>query len=316
MLQLPLLLPGNQGLVKSAHGVGTNSAGGLASLLRADDGVVAGLSGDLQALLMQLSPQMLARLDDLLAGGMDLPQAASTLLGETSGGFGDDLFADFLRQRLPAAVDPGAAEAASRNASDARLLVALPERPPVAVPLIPDLQSAGAALSAVVGAHATTQGVPLPSQLANSLLDMGVPQAVGSKGWDSAIADRVMWMVQGEQQFARLKLNPPHLGPLEVRVSVNHDQASVSFIAQQAAVREALEAALPRLREMFDHQSLQLVRADVGDSGAQPRDQAPGSATRDAHFAGHWGGDPDDDRDPVVASVGHTLAKGLIDLFA
>jgi flagellar hook-length control protein FliK len=160
----------------------------------------------------------------------------------------------------------------------------------------------------------------MPPQLASNLLDMGVPQQVGSKAWTEAVAQRVMWMVQGDQQFARLKLNPPNLGPLEVRVSVNQDQTNVAFLAQHAPVREALEAALPRLREMFDQSSLQLVRADVSDPGAQQRGNSNGSAAEHAPRQGAGPG-----ADPVAQSgdVGFSSderqavgSSGLVDLFA
>ena len=78
-------------------------------------------------------------------------------------------------------------------------------------------------------------------QLAASLLDMGLPQQVGSRAWSGAVAERVMWMAQGDQQFARLSLNPPQLGPLEVRVTINQEQASITFLSSHAAVREALD---------------------------------------------------------------------------
>jgi len=142
-----------------------------------------------------------------------------------------------------------------------------------------------------------------------------VPQAVGGRAWEGAIADRVMWMVQGEQQMAKLKLNPPNLGPLEVRVSVNQDQASVAFVSQHAAVREALETAMPRLRELFDQQSLELVQADVSDPGAQQRESA-GDSTHGPGPRDPWSGDTPADEDAAVTLAQPRSGNGLIDLFA
>ena len=184
-----------------------------------------------------------------------------------------------------------------------------------------DLRTGGAGLSDTLMAPmaATGQnsvGGPLSPQLANSLLHMGVPQQVGGKGWGGAIADRVMWMVQGEQQFAKLQLNPPNLGPLEVRISVHQDQTSVSFLAQHAAVREALEAALPRLREMFDQQSLQLVRADVSDPGAQQGGNADRSSAGPSLQSDLWSDDADDGGPEAGQKTTVGTADSLVDLFA
>lgn len=306
MYQMPLLGAGSQGPMKPAAS-GRGDGSGLAG-----DAAMAGFTGDLQALLMQLSPQLLQRLEELLAGGMDLPQAASTLLGEAGFGPGDEPFADFLRARLPLAREVLAAAAAVPGQFAAGLQSAMPGIEELAAAR--EIPPALAALQAAARGTGTGQ---LPGALASSLLDMGVPQQVGGKGWDAAISDRVMWMLQGEQQFARLKLNPPNLGPLEVRLTVHQDQASVSFLAPQAAVREALEAALPRLREMFDQQSLQLVRADVGDPGAQQggrtRDPEAGGGAR----AGRWGGEsPEGTGDALAGPAPVAAGIGLVDLFA
>jgi flagellar hook-length control protein FliK len=92
-----------------------------------------------------------------------------------------------------------------------------------------------------------------------------------SGNWGSSLGDRIFWMIGQNLQQAKLKINPPNLGPLEIRVSVQNEQASVSFNAQHAAVKDAIEVAIPRLREMFGENSLQLVNVDVShrDTGGQ-----------------------------------------------
>ena len=84
-------------------------------------------------------------------------------------------------------------------------------------------------------------------------------------GWDQALGEQVQWLVGNKLQGAQIRLNPAHLGPLEVRIQVQNDQAHISFTAQHGAVREALEAALPRLREMLAESGLQLNNVTVSD---------------------------------------------------
>jgi len=55
---------------------------------------------------------------------------------------------------------------------------------------------------------------------------------------------------------AEIKLNPAHLGPISVRIDVNQDQATIMFTAQHADVKEAIEASIPKLREMLVLSSL------------------------------------------------------------
>ena len=324
MFQLPLLGSATPSSGKLPGLDRADPCVGLQALLQGADDLSNVFSGELQAMLMQLTPQLLQRLEELVSGGMTLPQAAKSLLSEAGTAGGTASFAELFQGGLPTAGDTKLVPAGLAREEITAAHTGAAETPAVRLPgtieLLQMLASPAAAPSAAAPLLTATGAMvsQLPPQLAANLLDMGVPQQVGGKGWDGAIADRVIWMVQGEQQFAKLKLNPPNLGPLEVRVSVSQDQASVSFMAQHAMVREALEAALPRLREMFEQQSMQLVRADVSDPGAQRGDAAHDSSGQAHAAGGRWGNTADTGQDPLedAAKVSAGLAKGLIDLFA
>jgi flagellar hook-length control protein FliK len=93
---------------------------------------------------------------------------------------------------------------------------------------------------------------------------------VQNPAWSQGVAERVAWMVQGNFQSAELKLNPANLGPLEIKLSVSDDkQASITFVSHHAPVREALDAAMPRLRDMLESQGLNLSDVNVADAGVQ-----------------------------------------------
>ena len=91
----------------------------------------------------------------------------------------------------------------------------------------------------------------------------------GKPTWNENLAGKVAQMAAQNLNFAEIQLDPPELGPLQVRVQVNQDQASVVFTAASAQVREALEQANPKLREMFEAEGLDLVDVDVSDQGQQ-----------------------------------------------
>jgi flagellar hook-length control protein FliK len=314
-----LAMPFTAGLIPKVA-AGSNPLEGqleaLQPLLAGVEGPDSVFSGELQALLLSLTPQSLQRLESLVAGGMTLPQAARQLLAESP----------LLLDGKATAVLPDLASSLQGGEKQAQLpqgllrgSVAAFRDLAVAVPVLPEqssaLTSASAAPSlALTSAQATN--LSLTPQLTHSLLDMGVPQAVGSRTWPGAVAERVLWMAQGEQQFARLTLNPPNLGPLEVRIAINQDQTSVTFLASHVAVREALEAAMPRLRELFDQQSMSLVHAEVADPGARQEDLQRGTAHGASNGGLSDGGTAlaeDDDRasaSPIVS------ARGLVDLFA
>ncbi len=111
----------------------------------------------------------------------------------------------------------------------------------------------------------------LQSQSVAQLPRVEVP--VGQAQWGQAVGERLMFMVNNKVQAASIILNPPELGPIEVKVNLNHDQASVHFVSNHASVRDAIEEALPRLREMFAQNGLQLADANVSQQSAQQQQQ-------------------------------------------
>ena len=109
---------------------------------------------------------------------------------------------------------------------------------------------------------------------------------VGTPAWDNQVGQKVIWMVGGADQSATLELNPPDLGPVQVVLNVSNDMASVTFSSSQLEVRQALENALPRLREMMNDSGIALGNATVnaGAEGRQGQDGngsgRPGSGNR------------------------------------
>lgn len=103
-----------------------------------------------------------------------------------------------------------------------------------------------------------------------------LPAAPGSERWSQALGERVVLLLRGEQHTARLSLNPEHLGPLEVQLRVRDDQAQLWIHAQHQQARDALDTALPRLRDMLAEQGLTLARDGArAGSGDQGNDNNP-----------------------------------------
>lgn len=104
---------------------------------------------------------------------------------------------------------------------------------------------------------------------------VSVEPRVGAPGWDGALGQKVVWLVNQRHQTAEMQLNPPNLGPLEVKITITNDQASALFVSHHAAVRDAIETALPRLREMLAESGITLGNAQVS-SESFPREQPNG----------------------------------------
>lgn len=110
-----------------------------------------------------------------------------------------------------------------------------------------------------------TQGITQQQAIQRPTLIPGQPVAMQQGGWSEAVVDRVMWLSSQNLKSAEIQLNPAELGRLEVRISMHQDQAQVSFASPNAGVRDALEAQMHRLREMFAQQGMGMLDANVSD---------------------------------------------------
>jgi flagellar hook-length control protein FliK len=151
-----------------------------------------------------------------------------------------------------------------------------------------------------------------------------VAPQVGSPNWDTALGEKVVWIVGAQTQNAELHLNPPSLGPLEIRVSMSDGQANLSFMTQHAAVREAIEAATPKLREMMGDSGINMgsMSVNVGTFAQQQQDQAAqqqaannrnNASSNDAFFGMGTDSTP---AEVVTTTVQPLRDLGMVDLFA
>ena len=119
---------------------------------------------------------------------------------------------------------------------------------------------------------------------------LSISTAVTQPAWGDEFSQKVTWMASQHSQTAELHLNPPQLGPLDVVLKMNGDQASATFTSPHAAVREAIEQAIPKLREMLADSGIMLGNAMVNDQAAKNgQDSSPrtprGRATTDTSAA-------------------------------
>lgn len=151
-----------------------------------------------------------------------------------------------------------------------------------------------------------------------------IPARVGTQAWDNQVSQRIVYMI-GKEQAATLTLNPPDLGPVQVVLNVSNDQATVAFSSQQLEVRQALENAMPRLREMMSESGIALGNATV-DAGAANQQGSQNNERRAEGGNGNGGGNGlagtgqgDVAVNEVAPRATRTVAlgdRGMVDLFA
>ena len=116
-----------------------------------------------------------------------------------------------------------------------------------------------AGATAVQGSHAPVRADAPP------IVPLASGAAFGTQAWSEGVANRVMWLTDNRMMTAELRLDPPDLGPLRVKISISDGQAQVSFVSQNGDVRSAIDQSVARLRELFEARDVELVNVDVSD---------------------------------------------------
>lgn len=129
--------------------------------------------------------------------------------------------------------------------------------------------------------------------------------------WGDKMTGKISWLANQRISFAEIHLNPADMGPIEVRVNVQNDQATVAVHAQNASVRDLLELNGHRLREMMQDNGLNLARMDVSDQPSRQQQNGGGEP-------GQGGSDPDGrDGGPAAGLVsldGEAISTGEMHL--
>lgn len=116
--------------------------------------------------------------------------------------------------------------------------------------------------------QATAASFATPTAQAAAQATVNTP--IGREKWGEEFSQRITLIASARQdQTAELHLNPPRLGPLDVVLKISGDQATALFTSPHASVREAIEQALPRLRDMLAENGIALGNATVSDQATR-----------------------------------------------
>lgn len=135
----------------------------------------------------------------------------------------------------------------------------------------------------------------------------------GKPGWNQAISQKVMYMVGAGDQTARLNLNPPELGPLQVVIQVNNEKADATFISDNSEVRQALEDGMEHLREKMEDAGLSLGQANVGAGQNFAQQEKSGFGQRGEGKA--KGVEVSSESEPTTSQPVQSRNNGLVDTF-
>ncbi|WP_156018272.1 flagellar hook-length control protein FliK [Thiomicrospira pelophila] len=133
--------------------------------------------------------------------------------------------------------------------------------------------------------------------------------------WAQSVGKRIVFMANQQMQQAQISLNPDKLGPIQLRLQLDRDQmVTVSMTAQHGATREALEAAIPRLKEMLEEAGIRFDEVKVEDE--EVFEQSSQSQTGESDRVKAAGSSGSGDEDDAESPLSKKQTDNMIDFYA
>ena len=124
------------------------------------------------------------------------------------------------------------------------------------------------------GANTVSTPTAVPTQ--------AIPLPLNHPQWQDAFAARIAWQAKDGLQHVSLNIHPAELGPVEVRLSVKDGDVNAQFSTAHGNVRQVIEDALPKLREILSQSGLNLANANVFQQAPGRDDRTRGQAMGNA----------------------------------
>ncbi|WP_377109281.1 flagellar hook-length control protein FliK [Pseudoalteromonas sp. R86517] len=113
-------------------------------------------------------------------------------------------------------------------------------------------------------------------------IDASMMQAINIVKSDAAkvLQERVSSMLSISNKEAEIRLDPPEMGSMQIRIRSDAEQTQINFVVQNQQAKEALEQSMPRLREMLAEQGIDLGESTIsyGQSGNEQSDEGEGQS--------------------------------------
>lgn len=141
-----------------------------------------------------------------------------------------------------------------------------------------------------------------------------ISAALGSERWGKEFDQQLLGIaMRGDKQVA-LHLNPRELGPLTVELKIVDNQAHIQFLSNHLSVRNAVEQAIPQLRDIFDQQGIALGDTGVSQHPEQ-RDRQAGQHTAGGLALETADADEASSADPVSEAMTTSTLDGRVNLY-
>jgi flagellar hook-length control protein FliK len=156
--------------------------------------------------------------------------------------------------------------------------------------------------------HSATQALPPHLQ--------SISVSANNQQWGDALGERVSFLINQKMNNAEIRIDPPHLGKLDIQIHIKDDTAQVVIHTQHAQTRDLVDSSSFRLREILHNAGYSSVDVNVShhDSSSNQHASSDGGGASNSEQSG-----PQDTGTVAVGPMQQAsiaVANGRIDYFA
>jgi flagellar hook-length control protein FliK len=257
----------------------------------------------------QLQPASTARADSLTeqpenSSQTGISRTTSALLGnptETE---------TVATAKLPPAANERSTKSLSELGSERPVVGVSPEKPAIIAAEHPAPPSEPTSFATGLAVATQQRGITTDAQTT-------IAKPAHTETWPQQFSEKIVWMAKNDQQTAQININPPQLGPVQITLNLNGDNANVLFASAHPEVRQTIESSLPQLREMLAATGISLGETSVGANMAQQNQNNPFTMANKNQSPHENAILPANDAVPTTSSGQVPKAgRGLVDLYA
>jgi flagellar hook-length control protein FliK len=169
-------------------------------------------------------------------------------------------------------------------------------------------------------ANVTTQISQTPNAasqvLPAHLQSLSVAASSNNQQWGDALGERVSFLINQKLNNAEIRIDPPHLGKLDIQIHIKDDSTQVVIHTQHAQTRDLVENSSFRLREILQDAGYSNVDVNVSHRDSSSNQNASGESQSGADSEQSITQDSSNTSMAAMQQASIAVANGRIDYFA
>jgi len=123
--------------------------------------------------------------------------------------------------------------------------------------------TAAPVLSPVHPLSSTAVQNPINQPPGSTLQTLQLSSQATASQWGDALGEKVSLLINNKLNSAEIRIDPPHLGKLDIQIQLKDDSATISINTHNAQTRELIDSASVRLREFLQEAGYSSVDVNV-----------------------------------------------------